>query len=592
MVSKYLDVDKAVDEYIEQLDWRIKENANLSYSFSSVFFKLAGEALANYTLRKIYPRAIAKAHVEGDFHIHNLYMGITGYCAGWSIGDILREGFNKVPFKTESLPPKHLSTALLQIANFAGTLQGEWSGAQAFNALDIWLAPYIREDRLNYKEVKQQLQQFVYNLNISSRWGSQTPFTNITFDLKAPEDLKEAHVIYAGKYLNTVYEDYQAEIDLLNKAFLEIMIEGDMRERIFTFPIPTYNLTKDFNWDSEISNLIFELASKFGAPYFQNFISSELKPTEVRAMCCRLRLDLRELYRRIGGYFGYSDKVGSVGVVTINLPRIGYLAKSESDFFERLEKIMTLAKESLEIKRKVVSENIEKGLLPFTRRYLGTLKWHFSTIGLVGGHEACLNFLGKGIETKEGKDFAIRILKFMREKLKEFQSETGNIYNLEATPAEGVSYRLARLDKKKCPKLKILGIKAPYYTNSTHLPVNYTDDIFEALKHQDDLQTLYTGGTVFHAFVGERITDSRACKLLVRRIAESFKLPYYTITPTFSICQKHGYIAGEQIKCPHCNKQCEVYSRVVGYYRPVQNWNDGKREEYRQRKKYFVKDLK
>ncbi|MDI6887147.1 MAG: ribonucleoside triphosphate reductase [Candidatus Thermoplasmatota archaeon] len=592
MVSKYLDVDKAVDEYIEQLDWRIKENANLSYSFSSVFFKLAGEALANYTLRKIYPRAIAKAHVEGDFHIHNLYMGITGYCAGWSIGDILREGFNKVPFKTESLPPKHLSTALLQIANFAGTLQGEWSGAQAFNALDIWLAPYIREDRLNYKEVKQQLQQFVYNLNISSRWGSQTPFTNITFDLKAPEDLKEAHVIYAGKYLNTVYEDYQAEIDLLNKAFLEIMIEGDMRERIFTFPIPTYNLTKDFNWDSEISNLIFELASKFGAPYFQNFISSELKPTEVRAMCCRLRLDLRELYRRIGGYFGYSDKVGSVGVVTINLPRIGYLAKSESDFFERLEKIMTLAKESLEIKRKVVSENIEKGLLPFTRRYLGTLKWHFSTIGLVGGHEACLNFLGKGIETKEGKDFAIRILKFMREKVKEFQSETGNIYNLEATPAEGVSYRLARLDKKKYPKLKILGIKAPYYTNSTHLPVNYTDDIFEALKHQDDLQTLYTGGTVFHAFVGERITDSRACKLLVRRIAESFKLPYYTITPTFSICQKHGYIAGEQIKCPHCNKQCEVYSRVVGYYRPVQNWNDGKREEYRQRKKYFVKYLK
>ncbi|MDI6707749.1 MAG: ribonucleoside triphosphate reductase [Candidatus Thermoplasmatota archaeon] len=592
MVSKYLDVDKAVDEYIEQLDWRIKENANLSYSFSSVFFKLAGEALANYTLRKIYPRAIAKAHVEGDFHIHNLYMGVTGYCAGWSIGDILREGFNKVPFKTESLPPKHLSTALLQIANFAGTLQGEWSGAQAFNALDIWLAPYIREDRLTYKEVKQQLQQFVYNLNISSRWGSQTPFTNITFDLKVPEDLKGAHVIYAGKYLETVYEDYQAEIDLLNKAFLEIMIEGDMRERIFTFPIPTYNLTKDFNWDSEISNLIFELASKFGAPYFQNFISSELKPTEVRAMCCRLRLDLRELYRRIGGYFGYSDKVGSVGVVTINLPRIGYLAKSESDFFERLEKIMTLAKESLEVKRKVVLENIEKGLLPFTRRYLGTLKWHFSTIGLVGGHEACLNFLGKGIETKEGKDFAIRILKFMREKLKEFQSETGNIYNLEATPAEGVSYRLARLDKKKYPKLKILGIKAPYYTNSTQLPVNYTDDIFEALKHQDDLQTLYTGGTVFHAFVGERITDSRACKLLVRRIAESFKLPYYTITPTFSICQKHGYIAGEQIKCPHCNKQCEVYSRVVGYYRPVQNWNDGKREEYRQRKKYFVKYLK
>lgn len=592
MVSKYLDVDKAVDEYINQVDWRIKENANLSYSFSSVFFKLAGESVANYTLRKIYPKAIANAHIDGDFHIHNLYMGITGYCSGWSLEDLLREGFNGVPFKTESTPPKHLSTALLQAANFIGTLQGEWAGAQAFNALDAWLAPYIREDKLNYKEVKQQLQQFIYNLNISSRWGGQTPFSNITFDLRVPEDLKEKNVIYAGKFLKTTYEDYQAEMNLLNKAFLEVMTEGDMHGRIFTFPIPTYNLTKGFDWESEISNLLFELTAKFGAPYFQNFINSELVPSEVRAMCCRLRLDLRELYRRIGGYFGYGDKVGSVGVVTINLPRIGYLAKDDREFFERLENIMRLAKDSLEIKRKIVQENIEKNLLPFTKRYLGTLRWHFSTLGIVGGHEACLNFIGKGIETKEGKEFTIKVLKFMRQKVIEFQSETGNIYNLEATPGEGVSHRLARLDKKKFPKIKTSGIKAPYYTNSTHLPVNYTEDIFEALEHQDELQTLYTGGTVFHAFVGERIAEPETCKLLVRRIAENFKLPYYTITPTFSICPEHGYLAGEQFKCPQCGKQCEVYSRVVGYYRPVQSWNDGKREEFRQRKKYLIKILK
>jgi len=585
---KVWDVERTVEDYLSEADWRLKENSNLDLSFASIFFRLAGEAMAKYTLLKVYPEEISRAHVDGDFHIHNLYMGIVGYCAGWAVQDILTEGFNGVPAKTESSPPKHLSTALLQIVNFAGTLQNEWAGAQAYNSLDTYLAPYVRMDGLDYGRVKQEIQQFIYNLNISSRWGGQTPFTNVTFDLKVPEDLRDKPAIYAGRLLDDTYADYQGEMGMINRAFAEVMAEGDMRSRVFTFPIPTYNITKDFDWNSEVADSLFKMTAKYGNPYFQNFVNSDLDPSEIRAMCCRLRLDLRDLYRRVGGFFGYGDKTGSVGVVTINMPRIGYLAKEESGFFERLENLMILAKDSLEIKRKAVLENMDRGLLPFTRRYLGTLRWHFSTIGLIGMNEACLNFLGTSIATKDGKDFSVKVLKFMRDKTLEFQEETGHIYNLEATPAEGTSHSLARIDKGKYPDIVTAGEKVPYYTNSTHLPVNYTDDLFEALRRQDDLQVLYTGGTVFHAFLGERVTDAESCKLLVRRIAENFRLPYYTITPTFSICADHGYLSGEHFKCPQCGRQTEVYSRVVGYLRPVQNWNQGKREEYRQRLEYKI----
>jgi anaerobic ribonucleoside-triphosphate reductase len=584
--SKYIDPEKTVQDYIDQAVWQIRDNANLDYSFSSIFFRLAGDNVAKYVLAKVYPQKVSQAHINGDFHLHNLYMGIVGYCAGWSINDILLQGFNGIPGKIESSPPKHLSTALIQIANFLGTLQNEWAGAQAFNSLDTLLAPFVRKDKLNFKQVKQEVQQFIYNLNISSRWGGQTPFTNVTFDIKVPKDLKDNPVILGGKPQNETYSDFQEEMDMINKGFMEVMSEGDMHQRIFTFPIPTYNITKDFDWDSDVAKALFKMTAKYGVPYFQNFVTSDLNPKDIRAMCCHLQLDLRQFYRRVGGFFGYSDKTGSVGVVTINMPRIGYSSKNEDQFFDKLENLMELAKRSLEIKRKLVQENIKKGLLPFTKRYLGTLKWHFSTIGLIGMNEACLNFLGQNIATKDGKDFAIEVLKFMKDKVLEFQKQTGNIYNLEATPAEGTSHRLARIDKKKYAKIITAGKKVPYYTNSTHLPVNFTNDIFQALKHQEDLQVLYTGGTIFHAFLGERIEDPETCKLLVKRIAENFRIPYFTMTPTFSVCINHGYIVGEHFKCPQCNKPTEVYSRIVGYYRPLHNWNEGKREEFRQRLEY------
>ena len=583
-----LDVVRTVDDYLNQVDWRSKENSNLSPSFSSVFLHVAGEAMTRYTLEKVYTRDVADAHRNGDFHIHNLSMGIVGYCAGWSISDILMEGFNGVPARTESSPPRHLSTALLQLVNFVGTLQNEWAGAQAYNSLDTYLAPYVRVDKLDYRQVKQEIQQFIYNLNIASRWGGQTPFTNITFDLKPPEDLRDSQVVYAGRLLDENYGDFQPEMDVINRAFCEIMSGGDIRGRVFAFPIPTYNITKDFDWGSEVSDALFEMTAKYGNPYFQNFVNSDLNPKDVRAMCCRLRLDLREFYRRVGGYFGFADKTGSVGVVTINMPRIGYLSKEEDDFFERLDDLMDLAKESLEVKRVVVQENIDRGLLPFTRRYLGTLKWHFSTIGLVGMNEACLNFLGEDIGSEGGKSFAVKVLSHMREKSREFQEETGHVYNIEATPAEGTSYRLARLDKERYPKIITAGEKVPYYTNSTQLPVNYTDDLYDALEKQEELQSLYTGGTVFHIFLGESITESEGCKLLVKRVAERFKVPYYTVTPTFSICPDHGYLTGEHLKCPLCGRETEVYSRVVGYFSPLQNWHEGKREEYRLRRTYRI----
>jgi len=581
-----VDSVKLVDDYIGKEDWRVYENANATYSVPGLLFYSASTITTFYALHHIYPKEIASAHISGAMHIHNLQMALSGYCAGWSLRQLLHEGFNGVGGKFEASPPKHLRSAIGQMVDFMGTLQNEWAGAQAFNSFDTYLAPFIREDNLSYKEVKQCIQEFVYGLNVSSRWSMQTPFTNITLDLTVPEDLAQQKVSVGGKFLDSTYSEYGKEMEQINLALIEVLTEGDAKGRVFTFPIPTYNITKDFNWDSEIANKLFEMTAKYGLPYFQNFINSELKPSDVRSMCCHLRLELGELKRNItGGRFSSGESTGSVGVVTLNLPRLAYEAKNEKEFFEKLERYMYLAKESLEIKRKLIEGNIKKNLLPYTKRYLGSLKNHFSTIGLIGAHEACLNLLGKknGIETKEGHEFAIKILNFMREKILEYQKETGHIYNLEATPGEGASYRLAKKDKQQFPKIITSGKKEPYYTNSTQLPVGHTSDIFAALKHQEPLQKLYTGGTVFHTFLGESINKD-ACKLLVKKIASNFSLPYFTITPTFSICEEHGYLKDEQKICPTCKKPTEVYSRVVGYLRPVSNWNLGKQSEFSERK--------
>jgi len=581
-----VDSVKLVDDYIGKEDWRVYENANATYSVPGLLFYSASTITTFYALHHIYPKEIASAHISGAMHIHNLQMALSGYCAGWSLRQLLHEGFNGVGGKFEASPPKHLRSAIGQMVDFMGTLQNEWAGAQAFNSFDTYLAPFIREDNLSYKEVKQCIQEFVYGMNVSSRWSMQTPFTNITLDLTVPEDLAQQKVSVGGKFLDSTYSEYGKEMEQINLALIEVLTEGDAKGRVFTFPIPTYNITKDFNWDSEIANKLFEMTAKYGLPYFQNFINSELKPSDVRSMCCHLRLELGELKRNItGGRFSSGESTGSVGVVTLNLPRLAYEAKNEKEFFEKLERYMYLAKESLEIKRKLIEGNIKKNLLPYTKRYLGSLKNHFSTIGLIGAHEACLNLLGKknGIETKEGHEFAIKILNFMREKILEYQKETGHIYNLEATPGEGASYRLAKKDKQQFPKIITSGKKEPYYTNSTQLPVGHTSDIFAALKHQEPLQKLYTGGTVFHTFLGESINKD-ACKLLVKKIASNFSLPYFTITPTFSICEEHGYLKDEQKICPTCKKPTEVYSRVVGYLRPVSNWNLGKQSEFSERK--------
>nr|MCK4929581.1 ribonucleoside triphosphate reductase [Nanoarchaeota archaeon] len=547
-----LDVQKTTEGYLNQSDWRVSENSNINYSLSGLLFYSAGTVLANYTLNKVYPKEVGQAHRNGDFHIHDLSMGIAGYCAGWSLRQLIEEGFNGVPGKTESLPANHLSSLLWQMINFIGTLQNEWAGAQAFSSFDTYLAPFIKTDNLNYKQVKQALQGFVFNMNVSSRWGGQTPFTNITLDWVCPEDMRNKKAIVGGKEQNFTYSECQKEMDMINKAFIEVMTEGDAKGRIFTFPIPTYNITREFNWDSENAKMLFEMTAKYGIPYFQNFINSDLKPGDVRSMCCRLQMDMRELRARGGGLFGSAEMTGSLGVITLNLPRIGYLSQTKEEFFKRVEKLMDIAKDALEIKRKQVTHNIEHGLMPFSKRYLSTLANHFCTIGLNGMNEALLNFLGPeyNIATKEGKEFAEEVLDFMREKLKKFQAETGHMYNLEATPAEGTAYRLAKIDKKAYPKIITAGVKDPYYTNSTQLPVGYTDDIFEALELQDSLQVKYTGGTVLHGFLGERVGDAETCKKLVKRIAENFRLPYFTITPTFSVCPEHGYIKGEHHTCP------------------------------------------
>jgi ribonucleoside-triphosphate reductase len=585
-----VDVEKIVQEYLLKADWRTQENSNTTYSYPGLVLHVAGSVMAHYTLNRIYPDEVREAHMNGDIHIHDLSYGLAGYCAGWSLEELIREGFGGVKDKIAAGPAKHLSALTGQMVNFLGTMQMEFAGAQAFNSVDTYLAPFVRYDRLSYQAAKQLIQQMVFAMNVPSRWGSQAPFINFSFDWIVPEDMKDRPVIIGGEErpdLGT-YGDYQKEMDMINRAFLEVMLEGDYEGRVFSFPIPTYNITPDFPWDSENARLLFELTAKYGVPYFQNFISSNLRPGDVRSMCCRLQLDLRTLRNRCGGLFGSADKTGSIGVVTINLPRIGYLSKTEEEFFTRLKRMMYIAKTALEIKRKVIERNLKNGLFPYTRRYLGTFRNHFSTIGLVGMNEACLNFLGVSIAHPEGKAFAVKVLEFMREKLADFQEETGNLYNLEATPAESASYRLARIDRRTFPDIITAGESEPYYTNSTHLPVDYTDDPFEALEHQKDLQVLYTGGTVFHTFLPE-MPDPEAVKRFVRRAFENYPIPYLTITPTFSVCPKHGYLKGKVTVCPRCGEETEVYSRVVGYYRPVQRWNRGKQEEFTERKEYVLR---
>lgn len=583
-----IEVEKTIAEYLDQSDWRVHANANQGYSLGGMILNTSGKLVANYWLNSIYTKDIRDAHIEGDVHIHDLDM-FSGYCAGWSLRQLLEEGFNGVPGKVESSPPKHLETAVAQMVNFLGTLQNEWAGAQAFSSFDTYLAPFIKLDNLTEAQVKQCIQQFVFNLNVPSRWGTQTPFSNVTLDWVCPEDMREKHPIIGGVEQPFTYGECQAEMDVINKVFIDVMSTGDAKGRIFTFPIPTYNITKDFNWDNENAQALFEMTAKYGIPYFQNFINSSLNPSDVRSMCCRLQLDLRQLRARGGGLFGSAEMTGSIGVVTINLPRIGYLAKSKEDFFVRLGRLMTISKDSLEMKRKVVEDNIERGLLPFTRRYLPSLHNHFSTIGLNGMNEACLNFIQRDITTSEGKGFAKEVLDFMRDRLADFQEKTGHFYNLEATPAEGTTYRFAKEDRMRFPGIVQAGTPdAPYYTNSSHLPVSYTEDPLFALEHQDELQTRYTGGTVLHLFLGERVQDWLACRNFVKKVAEMNRLPYFTITPTFSVCPTHGYMKGEIAHCPTCEAECEVWSRIVGYFRPVSQWNKGKKSEYADRVEYQI----
>ncbi|MBS7607818.1 MAG: ribonucleoside triphosphate reductase [Candidatus Bathyarchaeia archaeon] len=582
-----------VDQYLEMEDWRVKENSNMSYSLQGLNNYLSSTVIAKYWISRIYPPNVAEAHFSGDFHIHDL--GVLGpYCVGWDIKDLLLTGFGGVPGKIESTPAKHFRTALGQVVNFFYTLQGEAAGAQAFSNFDTYLAPFIRYDGLSQKEVEQSLQEFFFNMNVPTRVGFQTPFTNVTLDLEVPEFMKDEPVIIGGKVMDATYGDMEKEMEMFNLAFAEVLSKGDAKGRVFTFPIPTYCITKDFDWDSPVSQKIFEVAAKYGAPYFSNFVNSDMKPEDVRSMCCRLRIDNRELRKRGGGFFGANPLTGSIGVVTLNLPRIGYLAKDEDEFFERLEALMELAKDSLEIKRKVLEQFTEKGLYPYSKRYLRGVKetfgkyWknHFSTIGLVGMNEAILNLFGYSIATPEGLEFAVKVLNFMREKLADFQEETGNIYNLEATPAEGASYRLARIDKRKYPDIIVANEKylakgaEPFYTNSSQLPVDHDADLFEALEHQDKLQPLYTGGTVFHIYLGERLHSWKSAAELIRKVTWNFRIPYFSLTPTFSVCPTHGYMSGEHKQCPKCGARCEVYSRVVGYLRPVDQWNDGKQAEF------------
>ena len=592
MKSTILDYKDIVDSYVKNMDWRVKENSTVTYSVGGLILSNSGAITANYWLSEIYDDEIANAHRNADLHIHDLSM-LTGYCAGWSLKQLIQEGLGGVTGKITSAPASHLATLCNQMVNFLGIMQNEWAGAQAFSSFDTYLAPFVKVDNLSYDQVKKCIESFIYGVNTPSRWGTQAPFSNITLDWTVPADLAELNAIVGGKEMDFKYKDCKKEMDMVNKAFIETMIEGDANGRGFQYPIPTYSITSNFDWsDTENNRLLFEMTSKYGTPYFSNYINSDMEPSDVRSMCCRLRLDLRELRKKSGGFFGSGESTGSVGVVTINIPRIAYLAENEEDFYERLDHKMDIAARSLKIKRTVITKLLDEGLYPYTKRYLGTFNNHFSTIGLVGMNEACLNakWIRKDLTHEEAQRFTKDVLNHMRERLSDYQEKYGDLYNLEATPAESTSYRLAKHDVKRFPEIITASEKGntPYYTNSSHLPVSYTSDIFEALDIQDELQTLYTSGTVFHAFLGEKLPDWQAAATLVRKIAENYKLPYYTLSPTYSVCKAHGYISGEKYTCPFCGEKTEVYSRITGYYRPVQNWNDGKTEEYKHRKLYDI----
>ena len=585
-----LDYKKTVDNYLKINDWRVKENSTVTYSVGGLILSNSGAITANYWLSEVYDEEIANAHRNGDLHLHDLSM-LTGYCAGWSLKQLIQQGLG-IPGKINSTPASHLSTLCNQMVNFLGIMQNEWAGAQAFSSFDTYLAPFVRVDKLSQKEVKQCIQSFIFGVNTPSRWGTQAPFSNITLDWTVPADLRDLPAIVGGKEQTFTYGDCQKEMDMVNKAFIEIMTEGDANGRGFQYPIPTYSITKDFDWsETENNRLLFEMTAKYGTPYFSNYINSDMEPSDVRSMCCRLRLDLRELRKKSGGFFGSGESTGSVGVVTINMPRIAYLSKTEDEFYQRLDRMMDIAARSLKTKRTVITKLLDAGLYPYTKYYLGTFENHFSTIGLVGMNEACLNarWLHKDLTDPEAQEFTKAVLNHMRERLSDYQEKYGDLYNLEATPAESTSYRLAKHDRNRYPEIITANMNGtPYYTNSSHLPVGYTEDIFSALDIQDDLQTLYTSGTVFHAFLGEKLPDWRAAADLVRKIAENYKLPYYTMSPTYSVCHDHGYITGEHFTCPKCGKDTEVWSRITGYYRPVQNWNDGKVQEFKDRKEYNI----
>ena len=592
MKSTILDYKEIVNSYVKVEDWRVKENSTVTYSVGGLILSNSGAVTANYWLSEIYDNEIAEAHRNADIHIHDLSM-LTGYCAGWSLKQLIQEGLGGIEGKITSAPAKHLSVLCNQMVNFLGIMQNEWAGAQAFSSFDTYLAPFVKVDNLDYPEVKKCIESFVYGVNTPSRWGTQAPFSNITLDWTVPADLAELPAIVGGKPQDFCYKDCKKEMDMINRAFIETMIEGDANGRGFQYPIPTYSITKDFDWsDTQNNRLLFEMTSKYGTPYFSNYINSDMEPSDVRSMCCRLRLDLRELRKKSGGFFGSGESTGSVGVVTINLPRIAYLSETKEDFYKRLDRMMDISARSLKIKRDVISKLLDEGLYPYTKRYLGTFANHFSTIGMIGMNEVGLNakWLRKDLTHVETQDFAKEVLNHMRDRLVMYQEEYGDLYNLEATPAESTTYRLAKHDKEQYPDIITAGEPGdtPYYTNSSHLPVGYTADIFDALDIQDGLQTLYTSGTVFHAFLGEKLPDWKAAAVLVRKIAENYSLPYYTLSPTYSVCKEHGYLAGEHFTCPICGKKSEVYSRITGYYRPVQNWNDGKTQEYKNRKLYDV----
>lgn len=586
-----LNYQKVVDDYLKVNDWRVKENATVTYSVGGLILSNSGAITANYWLSEVYDKEIADAHRNCDMHIHDLSM-LTGYCAGWSLRQLIEEGLGKVPGKITSAPAKHLSTLCNQMVNFLGIMQNEWAGAQAFSSFDTYLAPFVKAEKLSYKEVKQCIQSFVYGVNTPSRWGTQAPFTNITLDWTVPDDMAYLNAIVGGKEMEFLYKDCQKEMDMINKAFIEIMLEGDANGRGFQYPIPTYSITKNFDWsDKENNRLLFEMTAKYGTPYFSNYINSDMEPSDVRSMCCRLRLDLRELRKKSGGYFGSGESTGSIGVVTINMPRIAYLSANEEEFYYRLDHIMDLAAKSLDVKRRAISQFLEQGLYPYTKKYLGSFHNHFSTIGLVGMNETGLNacWLKKDLTHPETQKFTKEVLNHMRERLSDYQEKYGDLFNLEATPAESTSYRLAKHDKEKYPDIISANENGtPYYTNSSHLPVNYTSDIFDALDIQDELQTLYTSGTVFHAYLGEKLPGWRSAASLVKTIAENYKLPYFTLSPVYSVCEEHGYIKGEQSVCPICGKKTEVYSRITGYYRPQSNFNPGKAQEAKDRVTYDV----